>query len=216
MQFRGRVEASPRPGVPLAARPYSELIDEILPIWRGPRRRRAPAPEPAGGGQAADRPGQERSRAGRAAEHQRRSFRGQGDSRSPGRPGAGQRRPQGSRCHAPGSRADHCPLSRLRRQAVPGRHPAARTASSPTIEGARTSQVDIVFTRFVSTLVQRPRWSSCCDRAKSDTRGIPARSSSSNQRRNRAERLLPRYVGTRLYQTASRAPPASSPARWWP
>ncbi len=66
------------------------------------------------------------------------------------------------------------------------------------------SQVDIVFTRFVSTLVQRADMAQLLPIApSSDTRGIlgsqfifePAPEEVLNE-------LLPRYVGTRLYQAA--------------
>jgi F-type H+-transporting ATPase subunit gamma len=66
------------------------------------------------------------------------------------------------------------------------------------------SQVDIVFTRFVSTLVQRAEMVQLLPiEPSSNTRGIPGSQFIFEPAPEIVlDELLPRYVGTRLYQTA--------------
>jgi F-type H+-transporting ATPase subunit gamma len=81
--------------------------------------------------------------------------------------------------------------------------PLARLISDE-YEAGTYNQVDIVFTRFVSTLVQRADMVQLLPiRASSDTRGVPGSQFIFEPAPEIVlEELLPRYVGTRLYQTA--------------
>ena len=81
--------------------------------------------------------------------------------------------------------------------------PLARLISDE-YEAGTHSQVDIVFTRFVSTLVQRADMVQLLPiKASTDTRGIPGSQFIFEPEPEVVlEELLPRYVGTRLYQTA--------------
>ncbi len=66
------------------------------------------------------------------------------------------------------------------------------------------NQVDIIFTRFVSTLVQRADMVQLLPiKASADTRGIPgAQFIFEPAPAEVLQELLPRYIGARLYQTA--------------
>jgi F-type H+-transporting ATPase subunit gamma len=81
--------------------------------------------------------------------------------------------------------------------------PLARLISDEYVCGTY-SQIDIVFTRFVSTLVQRAEMVQLLPITPSvDTRGIPgAQFIFEPAPEIVLDELLPRYVGTRLYQTA--------------
>jgi F-type H+-transporting ATPase subunit gamma len=81
--------------------------------------------------------------------------------------------------------------------------PLARLISDE-YEAGTYNQVDIVFTRFVSTLVQRPDMVQLLPiRPTSDTRGIPGAQFIFEPAPDLVlDELLPRYVGTRLFQTA--------------
>jgi F-type H+-transporting ATPase subunit gamma len=81
--------------------------------------------------------------------------------------------------------------------------PLARLISDE-YEAGTYNQVDIVFTRFVSTLVQRPDMVQLLPiRPTSDTRGIPGAQFIFEPAPDLVlNELLPRYVGTRLFQTA--------------
>ncbi len=81
--------------------------------------------------------------------------------------------------------------------------PLARLISDE-YEAGTYNQVDIVFTRFVSTLVQRPDMVQLLPiRPTSDTRGIPGAQFIFEPAPDLVlNQLLPRYVGTRLFQTA--------------
>ncbi len=81
--------------------------------------------------------------------------------------------------------------------------PLARLISDE-YEAGTYNQVDIVFTRFVSTLVQRADMIQLLPiRASSDTHGIPgAQFIFEPAPEIVLNELLPRYVGTRLYQAA--------------
>ena len=80
--------------------------------------------------------------------------------------------------------------------------PLARLITDDFLAGTY-ARVDIIYSRFVSTLVQRPGdRSSCCRSSRPRTpRASPATSSSSSRAPARCcEQLLPRYVATRLFQ----------------
>ena len=125
--------------------------------------------------------------------------------RSPSTPATWRSSPSGARaatrCAAPGSRSR--PTSRAsatgRRSPTSCRWPGSSpTTSSP----AKYTRVDIVFSQFVSTLTQRPALDTLLPIEPSeDTEGIPG-----NQfifepdPATVLERLLPRYVATRLFQ----------------
>jgi F-type H+-transporting ATPase subunit gamma len=81
--------------------------------------------------------------------------------------------------------------------------PLARLISDEYVCGTY-SQIDIVFTRFVSTLVQRAEMVQLLPiEPSSDTRGIPGSQFIFEPSPEVVlDELLPRYVGTRLYQTA--------------
>jgi F-type H+-transporting ATPase subunit gamma len=74
-------------------------------------------------------------------------------------------------------------------------------------EAGTYNQVDIVFTRFVSTLVQRAeKYQLLPITPTSDTRGIPGAQFIFEPNPSQVlDQLLPRYVVTRLYQTALEA-----------
>jgi F-type H+-transporting ATPase subunit gamma len=71
-------------------------------------------------------------------------------------------------------------------------------------EAGTYNQVDIVFTRFVSTLVQRADMLQLLPiKASADTRGVPGSQFIFEPAPEIVlDELLPRYVGTRLYQAA--------------
>jgi F-type H+-transporting ATPase subunit gamma len=79
--------------------------------------------------------------------------------------------------------------------------PLARLITDGYVKG-EFSQVDIVFPRFVSTLVQRPFLDTLLPVTPSeDTEGIPGNQFIFEPSAAEVlERLLPRYVATRLYQ----------------
>lgn len=81
--------------------------------------------------------------------------------------------------------------------------PLARLISDE-YEAATYNQVDVVYTRFVSTLAQRPEMVQLLPiKPTTDTRGIPgAQFIFEPAPEIVLDELLPRYLGTRLYQTA--------------
>jgi F-type H+-transporting ATPase subunit gamma len=81
--------------------------------------------------------------------------------------------------------------------------PLARLIADEYVCGTY-NQIDIIFTRFVSTLVQRAEMVQLLPIMPSaDTRGIPgAQFIFEPAPEIVLDELLPRYVGTRLYQTA--------------
>ena len=81
--------------------------------------------------------------------------------------------------------------------------PLARLISDE-YEAGTYNQVDIVFTRFVSTLVQRADMVQLLPiKASADTRGVPGSQFIFEPAPEIVlDELLPRYVGTRLYQAA--------------
>jgi F-type H+-transporting ATPase subunit gamma len=81
--------------------------------------------------------------------------------------------------------------------------PLARLISDE-YEAGTYNQVDIVFTRFVSTLVQRADMVQLLPiKANADTRGVPGSQFIFEPAPEIVlDELLPRYVGTRLYQAA--------------
>ena len=66
------------------------------------------------------------------------------------------------------------------------------------------NQVDVIFTRFVSTLVQRADMVQLLPiKPTTDTHGVPGSQFIFEPEPERVlDELLPRYLGTRLYQTA--------------
>ena len=96
--------------------------------------------------------------------------------------------------------------------------PLARLISDEYVAGTY-SQVDIVFTRFVSTLVQRAEMVQLLPiKPSADTRGIPGAQfifePAPEVVLERAAAALRRAPAST--RPPSRARPASSPARWWP
>ncbi|HEY5488937.1 MAG TPA: ATP synthase F1 subunit gamma [Candidatus Limnocylindrales bacterium] len=81
--------------------------------------------------------------------------------------------------------------------------PLARLISDEYIAGTY-NQVDIIFNRFVSTLVQRPDMVQLLPiRPTEDTHGIPGAQFIFEPAPNLVlDELLPRYLGTRLFQAA--------------
>lgn len=79
--------------------------------------------------------------------------------------------------------------------------PLARLVSEEFL-AAKYGRVDIIFSRFVSTLVQRPTLNQLLPiRASADTAGIPGNQFLFEPSPSVVlEQLLPRYVATRLYQ----------------
>jgi F-type H+-transporting ATPase subunit gamma len=79
--------------------------------------------------------------------------------------------------------------------------PLARLVTEDFISGTY-SQVDIIYSRFVSTLVQRPQLDPLLPiRPTADTAGVPGRQFLFEPRPALVlDQLLPRYVATRLYQ----------------
>ena len=174
---RGRVEAARAQESTLAARPYSEKIDEVLAdlaaVLGGEDH---PLLARARGRQAPDRPDHHGPRPRRAAQHEHDPVRGPRDHRA--------RRatstvvsvgPQGPRRDAPRPRPARGPLRGLRRQADLRRRAAARPPRSPTTSSSgKYGRIDLVYSRFVSTLVAaavaRP---APADRADRGHRGHP-------------------------------------------
>ena len=115
-------------------------------------------------------------------------------------------------------RPDRGPLRRASATGPTLRRRHARSpASSPTTSWPATyGRIDIVYSHFVSTLVQRPALDQLLPiQPATDTEGIPG-----NQfifEPNPAAvlgQLLPRYVATRLFQAVLEARPARSRAGW--
>ncbi|MGA3029491.1 MAG: ATP synthase F1 subunit gamma [Candidatus Limnocylindrales bacterium] len=81
--------------------------------------------------------------------------------------------------------------------------PLARLVSDE-YEACTYNQVDVIFTRFVSTLAQRPEMVQLLPiQPTTDTRGIPGSQFIFEPIPELVlDELLPRYLGTRLYQTA--------------
>jgi F-type H+-transporting ATPase subunit gamma len=81
--------------------------------------------------------------------------------------------------------------------------PLARLISDEYVCGTY-NQVDVVFTRFVSTLVQRADMVQLLPiKPTADTHGVPGSQFIFEPEPERVlDELLPRYLGTRLYQTA--------------
>ena len=81
--------------------------------------------------------------------------------------------------------------------------PLARLISDEYIAGTY-NQVDVIFNRFVSTLVQRPDMVQLLPiKPTEDTHGIPGAQFIFEPAPNLVlDELLPRYLGTRLFQTA--------------
>jgi F-type H+-transporting ATPase subunit gamma len=79
--------------------------------------------------------------------------------------------------------------------------PLARLVADEFLAG-KYGRVDIIFSRFVSTLVQRPTLNQLLPiRASEDTAGIPGNQFIFEPSPSAVlEQLLPRYVATRLYQ----------------
>ena len=161
----------------LAARPYREKLDEVLAdlaaVLGGDEH---PLLAAARGRQAADRPDHDATAAGRAAQHQHRSaspparsWTTRGDLEARDRRAAR----AATRCAAPASRST--PTSRA--SATGPRFadvlPLARLITDDYVAGTY-DRVDIVYSRFVSTLVQRPDVDQLLPiEPTTDTRGIP-------------------------------------------
>ncbi len=92
--------------------------------------------------------------------------------------------------------------------------PLARLVTEDFITGTY-SQVDIVYARFVSTLVQRPQLDQLLPiRPSEDTVGIPGNQFLFEPRPATVlEQLLPRYVATRLYQAVLEAKASEESSR---
>jgi F-type H+-transporting ATPase subunit gamma len=92
--------------------------------------------------------------------------------------------------------------------------PLARLVTEDFITGTY-SRVDIVYARFVSTLVQRPQLDQLLPlRPSEDTEGIPGNQFLwEPQPAFVLEQLLPRYVATRLYQAVLEAKASEESSR---
>ncbi len=92
--------------------------------------------------------------------------------------------------------------------------PLARLVTEDFITGTY-SRVDIVYARFISTLVQRPQLDQLLPiRPSEDTEGIPGRQFLFEPRPGLVlEQLLPRYVATRLYQAVLEAKASEESSR---
>src|SRR4051812_24826764 len=84
--------------------------------------------------------------------------------------------------------------------------PLARLVTDDYLSGDY-GRIDLVFSRFVSTLVQRPEMAQLLPiRAAEDTEGIPGNQFIFEPSPSAVlEQLLPRYVATRLYQAVLEA-----------
>ena len=216
MQFVAASKLKRAQDATLASRPYSEKLDEVLAdlasVLGGEDHPLLATP---GGRQAPDRAHHDGPRARRPAQHQHVRFAARditdksGDLASS--PSAAR---AATRCAAPASRSR--PTSRRSATGRPSPTSCRSPASSPTTSWpARTARVDLVFSRFVSTLVQRPEIDSLLPIEPSeDTEGIPG-----NQfifepsPATVLERLLPRYVATRLYQAVLEAKASEESSR---
>jgi F-type H+-transporting ATPase subunit gamma len=92
--------------------------------------------------------------------------------------------------------------------------PLARLVTEDFISGTY-SQVDIIYARFISTLVQRPQLDQLLPiRPSEDTIGIPGNQFLwEPQPQLVLEQLLPRYVATRLYQAVLEAKASEESSR---
>ena len=92
--------------------------------------------------------------------------------------------------------------------------PLARLVTDDFLAGTYT-RVDVVFSRFVSTLVQRPEKLAILPiEASDDTAGIPGNQFIFEPSASAVlERLLPRYVATRLYQAVLEAKASEESSR---
>jgi F-type H+-transporting ATPase subunit gamma len=92
--------------------------------------------------------------------------------------------------------------------------PLARLVTEDFISGTY-DEVDIVYARFVSTLVQRPQLDELLPiRPGDDTRGIPGNQFLFEPKPGLVlEQLLPRYVATRLYQAVLEAKASEESSR---
>jgi F-type H+-transporting ATPase subunit gamma len=92
--------------------------------------------------------------------------------------------------------------------------PLARLVTDDFLAGTYT-RVDVVFSRFVSTLVQRPEKLAILPIEPSeDTEGIPGNQFIFEPSASAVlERLLPRYVATRLYQAVLEAKASEESSR---
>ena len=131
MQFVAASKLRRAQDATLAARPYSEKIDEVLADLAAVLRRRGPSrcsPTREGGKRLIVLITTDRGLAG-PLNTNIDPLRRPRDHRAPRRPGGRHRRPQGPRRDAPRRRADRGPLRRLRRQADVRRRPARSRAS---------------------------------------------------------------------------------------
>ena len=190
----------------LAARPYSELIDEILAdlaaVLVGDEHPLLSRREE--GKRLIVLVTSDRGLAG-ASQHQRRPLRGQGDRRAPGRAGGGHASAAraATPCAAPACRS--WPTSPASATGPPSTTSCRWLASSPT-STRRHLQPGRRHLHAVR-LDAGPAGGHGPAAADQAEHGHPAasraRSSSSSRRRRRScSELLPRYLGTRLYQTA--------------
>ncbi len=92
--------------------------------------------------------------------------------------------------------------------------PLARLVTEDFISGTY-SQVDVLYSRFVSTLVQRPQLDQLLPiRPSEDTVGIPGRQFLFEPRPSQVlEQMLPRYVATRLFQAVLEAKASEESSR---
>jgi F-type H+-transporting ATPase subunit gamma len=92
--------------------------------------------------------------------------------------------------------------------------PLARLVTEDFIAGTYSS-VDVVYAKFVSTLVQRPQLDQLLPiRPSEDTTGIPGNQFIFEpQPASVLEQLLPRYVATRLYQAVLEAKASEESSR---
>ena len=218
MQFVAASKLKRAQDATLAARPYSEKLDEVLadlaavlggddhPLLGRPRGRQAP-----------DRADHDRPAAGRAAQHEHRPVRRARDHRPPGRPRGRHRRAQGPRRDAPGRRPARGPLRDLRRPADLRRRPAARPPRHRRLPGRRRTAGSTSSTAASSRPSSSARRSlhAPADPAVATTpRASPATSSSSSRAPSAVlEQLLPRYVATRLYQAVLEAKASEESSR---
>ena len=143
-------------------------------------------------------------------------LRGPRDHRAPGRPRGRHRRAQGPRRDAPGRRAAGGPL---RRRSATGPTfadvlPLARLVTDDFLAGTY-DRVDIVYSHWVSTLVQRPTLLTILPiQPAEDTEGIPGNQFIFEPSAAAVlEQLLPRYVATRLFQAVLEAKASEESSR---
>ena len=159
MQFVAASKLKRAQDATLAARPYSEKLDEVLAdLADRARRRGPPAPRPARGRQAADRPDHDGPRPLPAPLNTNTiRFVAREITEHPGDLAVVTVGRKGRDAMRRARRPDRGPLRGLRRPADVRRRPAARPARSPTTTWPATyGRVDIVYSQFVSTLTQQP------------------------------------------------------------